>query len=83
MAEHMFSKEELEATKGAAGRIVRIVGPVCLLYTSCRERDGKFGYHTLRLDRIRTRMPCGRRESRTWQQLSWWARSLASRGFCP
>ena len=28
MAEHMFSKEELEATKGAAGRIVRIVGPV-------------------------------------------------------
>lgn len=28
MAEHMFSKEELEASKGALGRVVRIVGPV-------------------------------------------------------
>ena len=28
MAEHMFTKEELEASKGGVGRIVRIVGPV-------------------------------------------------------
>lgn len=28
MAEHIYSKEELEATRGANGRIVRIVGPV-------------------------------------------------------
>ena len=28
MAEHLFSKEEVEASKGATGRIVRIVGPV-------------------------------------------------------
>ena len=28
MAQTLFSREELEATKGAVGRIVRIVGPV-------------------------------------------------------
>ena len=28
MAEHLFTKEEVEASKGATGRIVRIVGPV-------------------------------------------------------
>ena len=28
MAEHLFTKEEVEASKGAVGRIVRIVGPV-------------------------------------------------------
>ena len=28
MAEQMLTKEELEASKGATGRIVRIVGPV-------------------------------------------------------
>ena len=38
--ERMLTKAELEASKGATGRIVRIVGPVvdvefpCLLYTS-------------------------------------------------
>ncbi|NHM13246.1 F0F1 ATP synthase subunit beta [Xiamenia xianingshaonis] len=28
MAEHIYTKEELEATRGADGRVVRIVGPV-------------------------------------------------------
>ena len=28
MSEHLLTREELEASKGATGRIVRIVGPV-------------------------------------------------------
>ena len=28
MADHIYTKEELEATRGGVGRIVRIVGPV-------------------------------------------------------
>ena len=66
MAEHMFSKEELEATKGAAGRIVRIVGPVVDVEFPPDQLPAIYNALTVDAKTSRSRPTCRATSSARW-----------------